>query len=55
MGHLRGPLDAETVAKGGGGKLAEFIARELQGALASNSRLGIVRERGKAVHLLKNT
>jgi hypothetical protein len=33
----------------------KIIARQLQGALAADGRLGIGRERGEPVHLLENT
>jgi hypothetical protein len=55
MGQLHGPLDAESTAKRSHRQLADVVTGQLQGALAPNSGLGIVRERRQAIQFLKNT
>jgi hypothetical protein len=55
VGHLHGPLDTEAVTEDSQRQLAEIVASQLQGALASDPGLGVIRKGCQAVHLLEHT
>ncbi len=55
VNHIQGPIKAKAVAERSHRQLANVVASQLQGALAPDPGLGIVREGRKAVQFLKNT
>ena len=57
MNGLRGlqwPEDAETGAEGGHGQVADVVAGELEGAVVTDSGLGVLGEGGEAIDLFED-
>ena len=54
LAGLQRPEDAESSAEGGHGQLADVIASQLQGALAAQPGLGILREGCQAIDLFED-
>ena len=52
--NLLGQVDAEAGTNRSHGQMRDIIASELQGGLAADARLGILRERSEAVDFFKD-
>jgi hypothetical protein len=55
VSHLCGPFNTKAIPKRRHRQLAQVITCQLQGTLAANPGLRIVREGREAVHLLEHT
>ena len=53
LGRVHRPLRAETIAQRRHRQVADVVTGQLQGALAADPGLGIVRERRQAIQFLK--